>query len=674
MIFLLITILISTLIKYTNIKPFSFLLIISGIILGLIYNYSDEENDYHKSVTFWVNMHPHNFLFIFLPPLIYESSFLIDFHIFKKTFKIILSLAILGVIGIFLLCSLFFYLFDSDFNNKYSLILGSILSATDPIAVIAILNELKISERLSIIIEGESLLNDGITIVLFNIVTKIIFEDPQGEKMTIDIFRLLFGGLLVGFIFTALKVQWLKKTYNDVTSEIIISLGVCYLIYYIAEFTDLHTSGILALVVSGLYMGAYGKTRISPASQDTIKHFWSLLSSISNMVIFTLSGIIIATKISFSELTYINWILLPSLYIFVNLTRLLASSLIYPMLKNHNYNYDEIDFSIIVLSGLRGEISLALALFINLKDEVPIKIKNLILFYTSGVVFLSILINSKIINEIITKFQKNKILINTRNMDMINKTLNRKANIYLEELKDVDFHLEKADFSYITDNLIYHIDNDEIIIDSEDYKPIDIKLFISTIKNTIWGLFDENLIHYDIVIKLIDVIDISEDNHEITWGIYMKNFCKKNIINGYDIEFFTMLENNCNCFSPLKKYIVYHKIEYIYNFLTAYVLTHKKTLKKLEDILEENSINNYIELVEKLLEDALLYLKKLEDTFDEFLIEIETKNLSIIVINKQKRYLNHLFKNGEIDDKTQDILLNKLNTKEYELHQHYFLR
>ena len=82
MIFLLICLLFGTLIKNINIKPYSFLLILLGILLGIIYDYSNT-NEYTNSIDFWINMHPHTFLFIFLPPLIYESSFLIDFHIFK---------------------------------------------------------------------------------------------------------------------------------------------------------------------------------------------------------------------------------------------------------------------------------------------------------------------------------------------------------------------------------------------------------------------------------------------------------------------------------------------------------------------------------------------------------------------------------------------------------------
>ena len=211
MLFLLFAILGGTLIKYTDAKPYSFILMIYGIILGIIHNYITD-TEFTNSINFWINMHPHTFLFIFLPPLIYESSFLIDYHIFKKLVRTILTLAISGVIFTFLFSSGFFYLIDAELNNKYSLILGSILSATDPIAVVAILQELKLSHKLSILIEGESLLNDGITIVVYNTVINTLLKDNSITTTTLDVFRLLFGGIIIGFIASIIKVYWLKKT------------------------------------------------------------------------------------------------------------------------------------------------------------------------------------------------------------------------------------------------------------------------------------------------------------------------------------------------------------------------------------------------------------------------------------------------------------------------------
>ena len=675
MIFLLICLLFGTLIKNINIKPYSFLLILLGILLGIIYDYSNT-NEYTNSIDFWINMHPHTFLFIFLPPLIYESSFLIDFHIFKKIYKIIISSAIAGVIATFVSISGYFYFVDNDFDNKYCLIIGSILSATDPIAVIAILTELKISHKLSTLIEGESLLNDGITIIVFNVVLDYILKEPSITNTIGNIFRLLFGGLIIGSVLTTIKIYWLKKTFNDIISESLITIGTCYLIYYISEFTKLHTSGILALVISGLFMAYYGKTRISPNNQKTIKDIWFLFSSVSNMIIFTLSGVIISTQIYFKQLSYENWFILGGLFFIVNLIRLGACAIIYPCIKSHQYKYDNIDFFIFSLSGLRGEISLALALSINLENKIPSDIRNLILFYTSGVVFFSIFINSHLIKFLINKFQKNKININNENLNIINHSINKHTETYLQELKNSDFHLEKADFNFITNNLISHIDNSEIIVETYE-KDISQKIFyIKTLKSVIWNLYKENYIHYSIVLKLIEITDNSLDDINEEWGEYINDFCNKKNHNTWEIKMFTFLETNfCSYFSIIKKYILYHKVEHDYNLLLGYILSQKKTYEKIKELVENEQDLQYINLmIEKSLILPTKYIENLENNYSEILIEIENKNLSLLIISYQKKYLDYLFKNGEIDEKIHDILFNKLDNKEYNLHQLLFLR
>lgn len=501
MLFILSTLFLRTLLQFTNLKPYSFLLIVMGLIMGIIYNSIDSSGDlYSNSIDYWINMHPHNFLLIFLPPLIYQSSFLIDYHIFSKTIYLIITLGFIGVITSCLFTAGFIYGIDNDFQNTYSLMLGSILSATDPIAVIAILNELRLSHKLSILIEGESLLNDGITIIIFNVIMDILLKSPTVESTIGNIFRLLFGGLIIGCLLTLIKMYILKKIYNNVFAETTITFVFCYLIYYLAEFTKLHTSGILALVVSGLCMAAYGNTRISPNSKQTLKDFWNLLSSSSNMIIFTLSGIIITTKISFSEISYIHWIILFSLYFYINIVRTITCLCLYPFLKNNIYHYDHIDFFIISLSGLRGEISLALALFVNLETQIPENIRNLTMFYTCGIVFLTILINSNIINYVIHYYHRDKISITKNTMKLINNNINNDGVEYVSYLEKNGFHMKKANYEFIKntliENIVENIVEDDVVIDTNLEE--DNQIIIHVIQQQIWKLFDQHYLHYEI--------------------------------------------------------------------------------------------------------------------------------------------------------------------------------
>jgi len=114
------------------------------------------------SIRAWVHINPNLILFTFLPPLLFESSFAIEIHQFKKCFVQMVLLAGPGVvISTFSIGTAIHFFFPYDWEWKISLLLGGLLSATDPVAVVALLKELGANKKLNTIIEGESLMNDG---------------------------------------------------------------------------------------------------------------------------------------------------------------------------------------------------------------------------------------------------------------------------------------------------------------------------------------------------------------------------------------------------------------------------------------------------------------------------------------------------------------------------------
>ena len=129
-----------------------------------------------EPVEIFSNTQPHSILLLFLPPLVFESSFNADWHIFKRELYQILLLAIPGVlIGAVFSAITFKYILVHDCTTSEALLFGSILSATDPVAVVALLKELGVSKRFSTLIEGESLFNDGTAMVLFVVMLVIIY-------------------------------------------------------------------------------------------------------------------------------------------------------------------------------------------------------------------------------------------------------------------------------------------------------------------------------------------------------------------------------------------------------------------------------------------------------------------------------------------------------------------
>jgi hypothetical protein len=496
-------------------------------------------------------------------------------------------------------------------------------------------------------------------------------KSPSINNIIIDSVRLSMGGILLGGILTIVKIYWLKHIFNDTISEINLTIAFCYGIYYLSENNPFHTSGILALVTSGLLMSKYGKTRISTQSQQSLHDIWSVLSNISNLVIFTLSGIIIVSKISFNDIKLEHWGILFLLYILLNLIRLVGCLILYKSFKHNIYHYDIIDFIILVLSGLRGEISLALALFINLENDIPIYIRNMTLFYTSGIVFLSILINSNIINFLIKRYHKDRIMINKSTMREINKHIEMDAFQYLENIEIKDFHMNKVNIGDLKKDILSKINDDDIEENLEERNIVihSRKIFLETLKKITWNLYEEHILHYDVVMKLINITDNSLDKINTKWGLLMNDYCIKDHINTLEIRILNNIEKYIPLISNLKKYLIYHKIEYNYNLILGYILAQKETLVKVKEIYDEKEIINNIKgEIDSALELPHIYIDHLEEEYSDVLKDIETKQMKLILISKQKKYLNYLHKNGEINDNIFTNLCFKLDKKEYQLY------
>jgi len=186
-----------------------------------------------------------------------------------------------------------------DFPFSASLLLGSICSATDPVAVVALLKELGASKRLATMIEGESLLNDGTAMVVFLILLKIVEgEEMSFGSMVVMFVRLSFGGPLLGLLAGFIMSMILKRIHNNFVLEVNTTIVGSYLVFFIAESTPLHISGILAIVALGLYMTRSGKTRISAESEHSVHHVWGYIGYMAETVIFILAGVILGKRLS----------------------------------------------------------------------------------------------------------------------------------------------------------------------------------------------------------------------------------------------------------------------------------------------------------------------------------------------------------------------------------------
>jgi len=295
--------------------PYTLQLLIIGTALGVLLRNSEWDDALQKSVSRLGEMDPHLLLHVFLPPLIFESAASLEWHLFTRSKLYIFFLAGPGLLlasaltGVALLKIL-------NNSNRFqedllasecpsdawsfptALMLGVIMSATDPVAVVALLKDLGCKASLATTIEGESLLNDGTALVMYTILIKFTGGDTSDNvwDYLFTFVKMSIGGALFGIAFAVVIVQWLRTVFNDSLTEITITLCAAYLCFFIAEYF-LHVSGVLAVVCLGLYFGQIGRTSVSPEVAHFLEEFWQCLGYIGNTLIFVVAGTVIGFKL-----------------------------------------------------------------------------------------------------------------------------------------------------------------------------------------------------------------------------------------------------------------------------------------------------------------------------------------------------------------------------------------
>jgi sodium/hydrogen exchanger 10/11 len=260
-------------------------------------------------------------------------------------------------------------------------------------------------------IEGESLFNDGTALVIFLIVVGMVdgSDTSSGAVDYISKFIVMsFGGMIWGTVFGFIIVTWLGVIFNDAMSEITITMSSAYLCFYLAERV-LGVSGVIAVVCYGLYFGSIGRTRVSPEVAHFLEEFWELLAFFGNTLIFVIAGIVIGRDVDGDLLTGSNVGKLFLIYVGCSIVRGFVIGLVYSFLSKCGVPLQKEDQVIAWWGGLRGAVGLALAMMVFANDCVPKEIRDYTLFYTSGIVILTVCVNSLSMPNLVSFMEMDRV-------------------------------------------------------------------------------------------------------------------------------------------------------------------------------------------------------------------------------------------------------------------------
>lgn len=365
-----------------------------------------------------IKVNPDLIFFIFLPPLLFEACWSASFKEMKKYWRMISSFAFLVVFFTALSVALVTNHFIPGFSIALGFLLGGIVSPPDAVSTGAITKFVKIPKSTSAILEGESLLNDASSLIIFRFALVAVGTGQFiWQTAALSFIWMIIGGVAVGVVVAWLFVQAHKKLPTDASSDIALTLVEPYLMYWLAE--QMHASGVLAVVAGGLFMSARRLEFLNSASRIRGYSVWESFVFILNGLVFLIIGLDlpeiiegirahgtpISKAIGYGVLVTIVLIVarIISAYASLIATRIFRPSVL-PKIRSKK----RMMLLPLMLgwTGMRGVVSLAAALAIpvTLDNGEAFPQRSLILFITFVAILLTLVVQGLTLPYIINKW------------------------------------------------------------------------------------------------------------------------------------------------------------------------------------------------------------------------------------------------------------------------------
>ncbi|CAI4221022.1 unnamed protein product [Auanema sp. JU1783] len=367
----------------THIVPDSALLISLGLLIGFILV------QIQSSVN--ITLDAHVFFIYLLPPIIFEAGYFMPNKAFFENCDSIFLFSIFGTvwntmsIGVCLIALSYFNLFSISCSNVELLIFSSVISASDPVAVIAIFEEININEFIFVNVLAEALFNDGISVVLYNMFTSILEQDLSVNLSLVLGKSFLFvvvtaGGLIIGVIFGFLTAFSTKFTNAVRVVAPIFIFVIPYMAYLTSEM--LSCCSIMAIAVCGMVMKPYISGNISTSASNSVKYFTKVIAQSSETVIFMFLGL--------STIAYSHYVDIPFIVCTISLTLICRTIGVTAQCAFLNRfrrkKFSMVDQVLLSYGGLRGAIAYGLAMSIS----ESIKGKPMFITTTIALIFFNV--------------------------------------------------------------------------------------------------------------------------------------------------------------------------------------------------------------------------------------------------------------------------------------------
>lgn len=671
---LIIGAILKSLLKHSRL-PYTVGLFAIGIILGVMNRTGVFQSlpELHDAVSSVANINPDLILYLFLPILIFDAAYELNLHIFKKTLANATLLSAPGLIICMLLTGALMMgvaTFIPGFESwtwAFALMFGALISATDPVAVVALLHELKTSKRFSTLVDAESLLNDGTGIVCF----MLFFGAYAAEEAThaspvITFIREVGLSTLLGFLLARIVIWFITRINSEEMVQNSVIILAAYLTFILSQYY-LGVSGVIALVAFGLTVTYVGKPRLKPQVNTFMEHFWELLTYIANTLIFILVGVVIAEKVDFSWGALGVLILI---YIALNFIRFAMIMLLYPVMKRLGYGLTRHESGILTWGGLRGALAMILALMVSYTPAIPEDIRSQVLFFTAGIVTLTLCINATTMRALLNRLGLTHVpSARTMLAYRIEKSIRENSEKYLEGLKKRDA-LEGANWHKVESYMTAQPQEPAKNPQNKAMLP-EIRLRVLDKEKAICReIYEEGVISKPVFLRLMNSLDELYDhdgNYPLNVRTSIFKFCQR-----------TDLLNTLRNIPYLQNWMTFYfreRITVVYDLGRGFIILQKGSLKLLEDLRASEWVTGEQDSVLDTLREEIndninrmsAFINNLADNFPKAYGHALTIKSIRMLLSNERHTVKQLISNGMLSEKDAERILDDIDERTDEI-------
>lgn len=623
----------------------------------------------HNAVNSVANINPDLILYLFLPILIFDAAYELNLHIFKKTLANATLLAAPGLVicmlltGAFLMGIATFVPGLESWTWAFALMFGALISATDPVAVVALLHELKTSKRFSTLVDAESLLNDGTGIVCFMLFFGAYVSGEANHTSPLVTFIQEVGiSTLLGFFLARIVIWFITRINSEEMVQNSVIILAAYLTFILSQYY-LGVSGVIALVAFGLTVTYVGKPRLKPQVNTFMEHFWELLTYIANTLIFILVGIVIAEKVDFSW-SALGILLL--LYVALNLIRFAMIMMLYPVMKRLGYGLTKRESVILTWGGLRGALAMTLALMVSYTPAIPEEIRSQVLFFTAGIVTLTLCINATTMRALLNRLGLTHIPSARTMLEYrIEKSVRENSEKYLESLKKRDA-LEGANWKKVEGYMSSCPQEPAKNPQNQAMLP-EIRLRVLDKEKAVCRqIYEEGVISKVAFMRLMNSLDELYD-HDGKYPLNMRhsifNFCQR-----------TDLLNSLRGLPYLQNWMTFYfreRITVVYDLGRGFIILQKESLKLLNDLTSSEWITREQQPVLEVLRGEIndnitrmgTFIGNLAENFPKAYGHALTVKSIRMLLSNERRTVKQMVNSGMVSEKDAEKLLDDIDDR-----------